>query len=66
MWNTGEVYTVELYARVRRAVVVDKMSEREAAKQFGLASQPTEGIYGSTYPWITTWMTLENLKTILR
>jgi hypothetical protein len=28
---------VELYARVRRAVVVDKMSEREAAKQFGLA-----------------------------
>jgi hypothetical protein len=25
---------VELYARVRRAVVVDKMSEREAAKQF--------------------------------
>jgi len=29
LWNTGEVYTVE---RVRRAVVVDKMSEREAAK----------------------------------
>jgi transposase len=28
---------VELYARVRRAVVVDKMSEREAARQFGLA-----------------------------
>jgi transposase len=33
------VYTVELYARVRRAVVVDKMSEREAAKQFGLARE---------------------------
>jgi len=30
---------VELYARVRRAVVVDKMSEREAAKQFGLARE---------------------------
>ena len=28
---------MELYARVRRAVVVDKMSEREAARQFGLA-----------------------------
>ena len=28
-----KVYTVELYARVRRAVVVDKMSEREAAKE---------------------------------
>jgi transposase len=33
------VYTVELYARVRRAVVVDKMSEREAAKEFGLARE---------------------------
>ena len=28
---------MELYARVRRAVVVDKMSEREAAREFGLA-----------------------------
>ena len=39
MWNTGEVYTVELYARVRRAIVVDQMSEREAARQFGLARE---------------------------
>ena len=31
------MYTVELYARIRRAVIVDKMSEREAARQFGLA-----------------------------
>ena len=38
-YGTPEVYTVELYARVRRAVVVDKMSEREAARQFGLAIQ---------------------------
>jgi transposase len=30
---------VELYARVRRAVVVDKMSEREAAREFGLARE---------------------------
>ena len=30
---------MELFARVRRAVVVDKMSEREAAKQFGLARE---------------------------
>jgi len=30
---------VELYARVRRAVVVEKMSEREAARQFGLARE---------------------------
>jgi transposase len=33
------VHTVELYARVRRAVVVEKMSEREAARQFGLARE---------------------------
>ena len=30
---------MEPYARVRRAVVVDKMSEREAARQFGLARE---------------------------
>ena len=30
---------MELYARVRRAVVVEKMSEREAAKEFGLARE---------------------------
>ena len=30
---------MELYAQVRRAVVVDKMSEREAARQFGLARE---------------------------
>jgi transposase len=34
-----EVYTVELYARVRRGVLVDGMSEREAARQFGLARE---------------------------
>jgi transposase len=39
LWNTGEVYTVELYARVRRAVVVEKKSEREAAREFGLARE---------------------------
>jgi transposase len=33
------VYTVELYARVRRAVIVEQMSEREAARQFGLARE---------------------------
>lgn len=30
---------MELYSRVRRAVVVDKMSEREAARQFGVARE---------------------------
>jgi len=32
-----EVYKVELYARIRRAVQVDGMSIREAARQFGLS-----------------------------
>jgi transposase len=31
------VYKVEVYARVRRAIQVDGMSQREAARQFGLA-----------------------------
>ena len=39
LWNTGEVHTVEFYARVRRAVIVDKMSGREVARQFGLARE---------------------------
>jgi hypothetical protein len=39
LWNAGEVYTVELYARVRRVVIVDKMSEHEAARQCGLARE---------------------------
>ena len=30
---------MELYARVRRAVIVDKLSEREVARQFGLARE---------------------------
>ncbi len=30
---------MELYAHVRRAVLVDQMSEREAARQFGLARE---------------------------
>jgi transposase len=33
------VYTVELYARVRRAVQVDGWSEREAARQFGISRE---------------------------
>ena len=39
MWDTGEVYTVEVYARVRRAVQVEGMSEREAMRQFGIARE---------------------------
>ena len=33
------MYTVELYARVRRAVLVEGRSEREVAREFGLARE---------------------------
>jgi transposase len=33
------VYTVELYARVRRAVQVEGLSERETARRFGIARE---------------------------
>ena len=35
----GGLHTVELYARVRRAVQAEGISEREAARQFGLARE---------------------------
>ena len=33
------MYTVEIYAKVRRAVQVEAMSEREAVRQFGIARE---------------------------
>ena len=33
------MYTVEIYARVRRAVYVEGMSERRVAREFGLARE---------------------------
>ena len=39
MWDTGGMYTVELYARVRRAVQVEGKSEREVAREYGLARE---------------------------
>jgi len=32
----GRMFTVELYAGIRRAVMVDGLSRREAAKRFGV------------------------------
>ena len=36
-WDTGGMKTVELYARVRRAVLVEGKSRRAVAREFGLA-----------------------------
>src|ERR1022692_3689312 len=38
-WNTGGMYKVELYGRVRRAVRVEGKSERAVALEFGLARE---------------------------
>ena len=35
LWDTWEVFKVEVYARVRRAVQVDGMSIRQASREFG-------------------------------
>src|SRR5579864_8686484 len=35
-WRAGRMFTVELYAGIRRAVMVDGLSRREAAKRFGV------------------------------
>jgi hypothetical protein len=35
------MYTVEPYARVRRVVLVQSKSEREVAREFGLAREKT-------------------------
>ncbi len=34
--GAGRMFTVELYARIRRAVMADGLSRRDAAKQFGV------------------------------
>ena len=36
-WNTGGMYDVEVYALVRRAVLVEGRSRRAVAREFGLA-----------------------------
>ena len=37
LWDTGGMFKVELYGRVRRAVLVDGMSQRSAAREFGIS-----------------------------
>jgi transposase len=50
LWDTGEVYKVEVYARVRRAVQVDGMSIRQAAREFGLARKTVRKMLAFSVP----------------
>ena len=45
-----EVYKVEVYARVRRAVQMDGMSIREAARQFGLSRKTSRKMMQFSLP----------------
>ena len=49
-WEHREVYKVEVYARVRRAVQVDGMSERQAAREFGLARKTVRKMLAYSVP----------------
>ena len=44
------MYSVELYGRVRRACHVDGMSEREAARQFGIDRKTVSKILKHSMP----------------
>jgi transposase len=48
--DTGEVFKVEVYARVRRAVQVDGMSVRRAAREFGLSRQTIRKMLAFSVP----------------
>jgi len=45
-----EVYKVEVYARVRRAVQVEGMSIRQAAREFGLARKTIRKMLAFSVP----------------
>ena len=46
----GEVFKVEVYARVRRAVQVDGMSIRQASREFGLARKTIRKMLAYSVP----------------
>ena len=49
-WDAEEMYSVELYGRVRRAVFVEGISRREAARRFGLARETVREMLSYAVP----------------
>ena len=49
-WDTGGMYTVELYARVRRAALIEGKSQRTVAREFGLARKTVRKMLAYSAP----------------
>ena len=50
LWDTGGMYKVELYGRVRRAVLVDGVSQRAAAREFGISRKSVRKMVSFSVP----------------
>jgi hypothetical protein len=73
-WDTGGMYDVDLYARVRRAVLVEGKSRRAAAREFGLARSNRPALHNdrqlsrsrSFHGTAPTYSTAHHMKIVSR
>src|SRR5271157_4634278 len=49
-WDTGGMYQVEIYGRIRRAVLVEGRSQRSVAREFGVARETVRKMLGYSIP----------------
>jgi transposase len=50
LWDTGGMFKVDLYGRVRRAVLVDGVSQRTAAREFGISRKSVRKMVAFSVP----------------
>lgn len=50
LWDTEGMFKVELYGRVRRAVLVDGVSQRTAAREFGISRKSVRKMVAFSVP----------------
>jgi transposase len=50
LWDTGGMFKVELYGRVRRAVLVDGVSQRTVAREFGISRKSVRKMVSFSVP----------------